>query len=86
VRVFAVTTTIKSDKGTPVWFPVETDMSLDELYAKLLADGRVIVTRVEGRTERDRYLVTKRRRVMLGKDAVATITDMHRPLVEQNVA
>lgn len=74
---FALTTTIPAERGN-VWFPIETDLSIEELLETLRRDGVVLVDKLEGRRWADKTMTVERRApTIIGRYGVATITDLH---------
>ncbi len=44
---YVLTTTVRTENGRNVWFPIETDLSIEDLRRTLAAEGCVLVTRIE---------------------------------------
>lgn len=89
--IVSVTTTIPT-KSAFVWWPAEVEVSadlddaeaMDEIMAALIEDGLIRVTKLElehgpGQERR----VASRSEVILGINAVATITPMHLRIAEE---
>lgn len=44
---YVLTTTIRTENGRNVWFPIETPLSIEELRHSLAESGCILVTRIE---------------------------------------
>lgn len=78
MAVFAVTTTIPTEKGF-VWFPFETELeTLEDLKRVLIRDRVVIGVKYQtGNRRRETVKVIKKQQILLGIGMVGTIAPMH---------
>lgn len=79
MAIYSLTTTIPTGRnGSFVWFPIETDLTIEQLHQRLAEDGCVGVTKLEiDRPPNGTAVLKGRRPVIVGVNGVATIVPFH---------
>lgn len=82
MNVFSLQTKYTRHNGTRVWFPIETELTLDELHDALLDVGMVRVTRLHGQSRGEHYVYDRTSPILITKETFTEIYPMEKPVME----